>query len=148
MAAKAGALKSEAEPDETYPDIRGSAACSFCLKPAADVERLVAGPGVHICNECVELAAAVIKTVAAEQPVASRWDQEMSDEALLAHLPRVSALSVQVERQLAAWVGTARARGITWTRIGLALGMTRQSAWERFAGTGHAGLLPPGQPDA
>jgi ATP-dependent Clp protease ATP-binding subunit ClpX len=28
----------------------------------------------------------------------------------------------------------ARSRGITWTRIGAALGMTRQSAWERFSG--------------
>ena len=148
MAAKVSTIRSQAEPEETYPDIRESAACSFCLKPAAEVERLVAGPGVHICNECVELAAAVIGSAAAGTPMASRWEQDLSDDTLLAHLPRVAALGVQVERQLAAWVGTARARGLTWTRIGLALGMTRQSAWERFAGTGHAGLMPPGTQDA
>lgn len=29
--------------------------CSFCGKSASHVERLIAGPGVYICNECVEL---------------------------------------------------------------------------------------------
>jgi hypothetical protein len=28
----------------------------------------------------------------------------------------------------------ARAMGVTWARIGEALGITRQSAWERFSG--------------
>ncbi len=28
--------------------------CSFCGKAKSDVERLVAGPGVYICNECIE----------------------------------------------------------------------------------------------
>jgi hypothetical protein len=145
MAAKASAITPATEPDETYQDIQANAACSFCLKPAAEVARLVAGPGVHICNECFELAGAVFKAAATQKPVTTRWDQELSDDALLAHLPRVAALGVQVERQLAAWVGTARARGITWTRIGLALGMTRQSAWERFAGPGVARPAVPGQ---
>jgi hypothetical protein len=31
-------------------------------------------------------------------------------------------------------VHRARALGATWARIGEALGMTRQSAWERFSG--------------
>lgn len=35
---------------------------------------------------------------------------------------------------MALMVAKARTRGITWTRIGAALGMTRQSAWERFSG--------------
>ncbi|NLV98230.1 MAG: ATP-dependent Clp protease ATP-binding subunit ClpX [Clostridiaceae bacterium] len=29
--------------------------CSFCGKPDSQVERLIAGPGVYICNECVAL---------------------------------------------------------------------------------------------
>jgi hypothetical protein len=56
----------------------------------------------------------------------------MTDEALLAHLPEISAVAAQVEDRLCAWVGNARQRGISWARIGAALGMTRQSAWERF----------------
>jgi ATP-dependent Clp protease ATP-binding subunit ClpX len=58
----------------------------------------------------------------------------MSDEDLLKHLPRVAAAGAQVEQQLTRWVRMARSGGITWTRIGAALGMTRQSAWERFSG--------------
>lgn len=33
----------------------------------------------------------------------------------------------------AAWVHRLRDRGVTWTRIGEALGMARRSAWERFS---------------
>lgn len=35
--------------------------CSFCNKTQDQVETLVAGPGVFICNECVELCLEVIK---------------------------------------------------------------------------------------
>ena len=34
---------------------RGLLKCSFCGKWDRDVERLMVGPGVTICNECVEL---------------------------------------------------------------------------------------------
>jgi ATP-dependent Clp protease ATP-binding subunit ClpX len=30
--------------------------CSFCAKHADQVERLVAGPEVYICGECVDIA--------------------------------------------------------------------------------------------
>ena len=29
--------------------------CAFCGKTQDQVQRLIAGPGVYICNECVEL---------------------------------------------------------------------------------------------
>ena len=31
--------------------------CSFCKKSEEQVEKLVAGPEVYICNECVAIAA-------------------------------------------------------------------------------------------
>ncbi|QIB68490.1 ATP-dependent Clp protease ATP-binding subunit ClpX [Aminipila butyrica] len=34
--------------------------CSFCGKPQDQVRRLVAGPGVYICDECVELCQDII----------------------------------------------------------------------------------------
>jgi hypothetical protein len=34
--------------------------CSFCGKAQGQVKRLVAGPGVFICNECVDLANEII----------------------------------------------------------------------------------------
>jgi ClpX C4-type zinc finger len=111
------------------------AACSFCLKAAADVGTLVAGPGVYICDQCVGLSAQVIAAKPEVTPeVSAAWNRDLSDEDLLALLPKVASAQAQAERQLTRWVRRARARGITWTRIGAALGMTRQSAWERFSG--------------
>ena len=34
--------------------------CSFCGKPQTQVEKLIAGPGVYICNECVDLCKDII----------------------------------------------------------------------------------------
>jgi hypothetical protein len=117
-------------------ELQENIACSFCRKPPDAVAKLVAGPGVFICNECVGLCSELI-ALPSEQPAQDQvasWEQKMSDEELLQHLPRVAAAAAQVEQQLTGWVRKARGRGITWTRIGESLGMTRQSAWERFSG--------------
>ncbi|MBU4242955.1 MAG: ATP-dependent Clp protease ATP-binding subunit ClpX, partial [Proteobacteria bacterium] len=39
------------------PDIKKSSdlSCSFCGKTQVDVQRLIAGPDVYICDECVSL---------------------------------------------------------------------------------------------
>ena len=34
--------------------------CSFCGKPQEQVKRIIAGPGVYICNECIDLCAEII----------------------------------------------------------------------------------------
>lgn len=34
--------------------------CTFCDRPAGDTERLIAGPGVRICDQCVRFCAEVI----------------------------------------------------------------------------------------
>ena len=34
--------------------------CSFCGKRSEDVRRLIAGPGVYICNECVQLCMGIL----------------------------------------------------------------------------------------
>lgn len=113
---------------------RAAIVCSFCLKPTGDVEAMVAGPGVYICNECVDLCVQIIAARETREPIPASWEQRLSDEDLLAMLPKIAATSVQVDRQLDKYVRHARSRGITWTRIGMALGTTRQSAWERFSG--------------
>jgi hypothetical protein len=109
--------------------------CSFCAKPADQVDTLVAGAGVFICNECVELCALVIanKPAGGPAPRVPLWDQ-IEDQALLDHLPRIEAVRDQVDDDLRAWVAEARRRELSWDRIGEALDMKRQSAWERFAG--------------
>lgn len=35
--------------------------CSFCGKPQSQVRRLIAGPDVYICDECVELCADILE---------------------------------------------------------------------------------------
>ena len=41
--------------------------CSFCGKSVKQVQRMVAGPGVHICNECVDLCCEIIDETAPEE---------------------------------------------------------------------------------
>ncbi len=124
----------------TVTDDTAAIVCSFCVKPTTEVRTMVAGPGVYICDECVALCVELIKDKPANPPGPagpprfSGWESRLSDDDLLAMLPKVAAAGTQVDRQLARCVAAARTRGITWTRIGAALGMTRQSAWERFSG--------------
>ena len=41
--------------------------CSFCGRPQSQVKRLIAGPDVYICNECVELCQDIIAEGMAEE---------------------------------------------------------------------------------
>jgi len=114
--------------------------CSFCGKTHLDVLKLVAGPGVYICDECVDLCNQIIaeernrsSTARQDPPTIKAWEA-LSDEDLLAEMVRAHAAHENVDRAVAHHVGALRARGVSWARIGEALGMTRQSAWERFSG--------------
>ncbi len=49
--------------------------CSFCGKTQELVKRLVAGPGVYICDECIELCSEIIE----EEFEDSRADAELND---------------------------------------------------------------------
>ena len=109
--------------------------CSFCGKSNTAVDKLVAGPGVQICNECIDLAKAIVEQFRGKPgelrlPVWESW----SDQQMLDHIPRMAVVADQVETDLQAWVRELRRREVTWSKIGAALGITRQSAWERFAG--------------
>ncbi|TYB48686.1 ClpX C4-type zinc finger protein [Actinomadura chibensis] len=118
------------------PDIPAELArCSFCGKPDTEVQKLVAGAGVNICDECVALAASIIdgSLGGTTEPRAPIWDS-LTDVEMLDHIPRVAAHIDQAEADLRSWVRELRRRGVTWTKIGEALGTTRQSAWERFSG--------------
>ncbi|KOX17221.1 MULTISPECIES: ClpX C4-type zinc finger protein [unclassified Streptomyces] len=119
-------------PETTDHDGR---ACSFCAKPEAEATKLVAGPGVNICTDCVDLAASIVAEYR-PGPTELRmpmWS-ELTDAEMLERLPRVAALADQIEADLRMWVTELRRRGVTWAGVGRALGITRQSAWERFSG--------------
>ena len=42
-------------------DVPKSVRCSFCGKSQENVKKIVAGPGVYICDECVDLCASIIE---------------------------------------------------------------------------------------
>jgi hypothetical protein len=109
--------------------------CSFCGKSNTQVDRLVAGPGVQICNECVALAEGIIEEYRDKSPELRlpMWEP-MSDQQMLDHIPRMAVTAHRLEIDLRSWVRELRGRGVTWSRIGEALGISRQSAWERFSG--------------
>ena len=43
--------------------------CSFCGKVQEEVDRMVAGPGVYICNECVKVCSSILEDDSEEQDV-------------------------------------------------------------------------------
>ena len=48
--------------------------CSFCGKPQDQVRRLIAGPDVYICNECIELCTEII-----EEEFVENYDYDMDE---------------------------------------------------------------------
>ena len=48
--------------------------CSFCGKVQDDVKKLIAGPSVYICNECVDLCNDII-----EEEIKSEEDNSLEE---------------------------------------------------------------------
>jgi hypothetical protein len=98
----------------------------------------VAGPAAFICDVCIDLCSQIVAELpddgvrAREPKRLLPWVSADSLSLVLSNLPNVSNARAQVEESLVGWVRRARELGATWAQIGEALGMTRQSAWERF----------------
>lgn len=43
-----------------YEDENENISCSFCGKPQGQAKKMIAGPGVYICDECVDLSKEII----------------------------------------------------------------------------------------
>lgn len=54
--------------------------CSFCHKTQDEVNRLIAGPGVYICDECVELCLNIIED---EEEFAERYKENTKEQFVL-----------------------------------------------------------------
>jgi hypothetical protein len=65
---RAAALSSVGSSDSAPPEVLF---CSFCGKSQHDVKKLIAGPGVYICDECVELCTEIIE---GEEPLWNVFD--------------------------------------------------------------------------
>lgn len=105
--------------------------CSFCFKSQHEVRKLIAGPaGIFICDECVALCDEIIagRMPTSKPPSA----QELPTERLLERLAAIEQTVQGEGSQLQGVVELLRAREVSWAQIGAALGISRQSAWERF----------------
>ena len=54
--------------------------CSFCGKPQNDVKRLIAGPSVYICNDCIELCMEILKEEEEQFARETRMHEGSSDK--------------------------------------------------------------------
>ncbi|MHB8340276.1 MAG: ClpX C4-type zinc finger protein [Mycobacteriales bacterium] len=74
--------------------------CSFCARDKDAVDRLIAGPGVYVCSECVDLSNRSIAGELVSEVVPWR---ERPDDELLASLAKIQA----------GGMGALRGRGVT-----------------------------------
>jgi len=107
---------------------------------------LVAGPGIFICDECVELAKSVIDATQAKSSGSrsrpKEPDQTMKtyalfvdsrgSEKLLDGLVNIERTRKGIGKHQQLIVDSLRSKRIRWAEIGEVLGVTRQAAWQRF----------------
>jgi hypothetical protein len=103
--------------------------CSFCGKSDKEVTRLLGGPGVYICDACVNICNRILEAT----PIAFPGWQAMTDDQLLAALKIAEATVDATRTVLQAQIDELRRREISWDTIGSALRVSRQAAWERFS---------------
>ena len=65
--------------------------CSFCGKSADEVQRLVAGPEVSICNECHVLMVEIFADVPASPPKPPEPPPTMGEGTLIREPERIAA---------------------------------------------------------
>src|SRR4051812_9475254 len=103
--------------------------CSFCGKSDSDIEKLIGGPAVSICDGCIAICNTILE--ATPSPF-SGW-QSLSDNQLLQSLKPSEAAGEGMRHMLQTQIDLLRKRGVSWSLIGSALGISRQAAWERFS---------------
>ena len=112
--------------------------CSFCFKDQDRLTSLVAGPsGVFICGECVAVCTDLVARGAPAFP-AYPGVEALETPHILALLQPLETMAREKNGQLRWAVQNLRARKVSWAKIGKALGISRQSAWERFSKPGQA----------
>ena len=110
--------------------------CSFCNKATNEVRWIfaatTASPSVWICDECVGLCNEII---AGRKPKSAKTGSvdDLPTERLLRHLQPIEDTLQGKGNQLQQIVDILRQREVSWAQIGAALGISRQSAWERFS---------------
>lgn len=60
--------------------------CSFCGKSQHEVKKLIAGPSVFICDECIDLCTDIIQEEIAKEPLANKGDALPSPQEIRLNL--------------------------------------------------------------
>lgn len=123
---------------QTEPTLQSfTARCSFCKKQPEEVAILISGPGVYICDGCVAIAQGVVET---HKPTERKvlFDpaahfRGMESSFLLKLVGDIEPVHHDVAAQEQLIVSILRERDVSWAEIGVALGVSRQAAWRRFA---------------
>jgi hypothetical protein len=110
--------------------------CSFCDKPNTEVQRLVAGPGVFICDKCIDLSAAIVAEAGDATPEEAaqrraRFADRSADETL-SMLSALARRATRIDADLARWVSRLRDQGTGWPQIADALGTSPDAARQQF----------------
>jgi ClpX C4-type zinc finger len=108
--------------------------CSFCFKSQHEVKKLIAGPAaIFICDECIDLCNEIIAgTYRSPDKSKIPSEEDLPTERLLDRLQAIEETLQGKGNQLQRAVEILRSREVSWAQIGTALGISRQSAWERF----------------
>ena len=111
--------------------------CSFCAKSQHEVEKLVAGPAVYVCDECIKLCVLYIEGKPDAPEIKKAMETFANPETWPTerHLRLLEAreqLSEAASAALQATIDVLRKREVSWAVIGAAMGISRQAAWERF----------------
>ena len=77
----------------------GGVACSFCGKSREDVRRLISGPGVYICDECIEQCSAIIS---------ESWEEEQ-EKSSAPNLMKPAEIKKALDQYI---IGQSRAKKI------------------------------------
>ena len=75
-----------------HEDRSGNLVCSFCGKSQDEVRKLIAGPTVYICDECVDICHQVVNADA-EEHVAAPPSSSLPDGAVTCCICRLATLS-------------------------------------------------------
>ena len=75
--------------------------CSFCGKTQEQVRRLIAGPGVYICDECIELCFEIIEEEFNELPESNELSDIPTPKEIKEHLDEYVVGQERAKRALA-----------------------------------------------
>ncbi|HEX7945375.1 MAG TPA: ClpX C4-type zinc finger protein, partial [Phenylobacterium sp.] len=94
--------------------------CSFCFKPQLEVEVLVSGPGVFICNECVKLCDGIIaaQPPKPKDPASLLSPERLETDRLLQVLKGYNTAFERVDKAMQDAADILREREVSWAAIG------------------------------